>query len=197
MKIVPADRISEELPWLIQVLSRDGVIAYPTDTLYGLGCDAFSKIGVERIWQLKGRTEKKPISIVCANLQQVREYAQMSDYATRVMKQVLPGPFTVVLPITSKTPPLVCSKDGKVGIRIPANEICLELVRRLGRPITSTSVNKAGQPPLTTPEEIAKNFPELDAVIDAGPLNSLGSTVIDATGEEVQVIREGIGELHF
>lgn len=197
MLIVPLAEAVKHLPALVKILTQGGIVAYPTDTLYGLGCDIFSKTGIERIWQLKGRDARKPVSMVCADLNQVREYAVIDEYASRLMKQVLPGPFTIVLPATSKAPPSVCSEKGKVGVRVPKCQVALDLAAHLGRPITSTSVNKAGEPALTTPKEIARIFPELDAIIDGGELKGPGSTVINVTGEEVNVIREGVGELHF
>ena len=193
MLVVPLAEAAKHLPALVQILAQGGVIVYPTDTLYGLGCDIFSESGIERIWQIKGRSARKPISMVCTNLKQVHEYAVIDEYASRLMKQVLPGPFTIVLPATPKAPPSVCSEKGRVGIRIPRCQMALDLAANLGRPITSTSVNKAGQPPLTDPKEIARIFFELDAIIDAGELSGSGSTVIDVTGEEINVIREGVG----
>lgn len=197
MLVVPLGSVAKYLPALVQILTQGGVIAYPTDTLYGFGCDIFSKTGIGRIWRLKGRGARKPVSMVCADLNQVREYAVIDEYASRLMKQILPGPFTIVLPAMPKAPPSVCSEKGKVGVRVPKCQIALDLAAGLGHPITSTSVNKSDQPALVKPTEIAEVFPELDAIIDAGELSGLGSTVINVIGEEVNVIREGAGELHF
>ncbi len=197
MQVIPVARLAEHWDEVVRVLRDGGIIAYPTDTLYGLGASIFSPAGLTQIFTLKDRDSNKPMSIVCADLAETQKYAVVASHVNRLMKEILPGPFTIILAAGSKTPPQVCSEVGKVAIRIPKSEVALGIVRHLGHPITSTSVNKAGCPPLTEPAEIIKQFPDLDIVIDAGSLRGIGSTVIDVTGEELRVVREGAGELRF
>lgn len=197
MKIINLENLSAYWPELIEALRQGGVIAYPTDTLYGLGCDVFSKVGMEKVWSWKGREAKKPISMICADIIQLRQYAIINKYANDLIKQILPGSFTIILPAMDKVPSYLCSEGNKVGIRLPKCPAALEMVRHLGYPVTATSANLAGRPPCETVAEIIQLFPDLDYVIDAGRLKGPGSTVIDVTGEEIQIVREGVGQIPF
>lgn len=182
---------------VVDILAEGGVIVYPTDTLYGLGCGMNFKESIERIGRLKGRADKKPFSFICADISSIGRFCHISNQAHRLMSKCLPGPYTFVLEARPNTlPKRVVGKRNSVGVRIPNHRIALDLVEALGFPIISTSANLSGE---ATPESIAdmpKSLTDnLDAAIDVGPLRGDPSTVIDLTGEEPVVLREGAGAL--
>jgi len=181
----------------VEILRNGGVIAYPTDTIYGLGCDIFSKSGVEKIYRLKGRDWKKPFSFMCADIQDASQYAQISDYAYRVLKHCLPGPFTFILPAKRNVPKTFIPKQKTAGIRIPDNALCLALTKELGRPIITTSANMSGHEVYASAEAIEKTFNHgLDLVLDGGILNKEPSTVVDLQEDQAQVLRQGAGNVN-
>jgi tRNA threonylcarbamoyl adenosine modification protein (Sua5/YciO/YrdC/YwlC family) len=183
---------------VVEALARGAVISYPTDTIYGIGCDIFSKSGIERIYQLKDRSRKKPLSFVCSDLKDISRYAQVSDNSYRLMRKYLPGPYTFILEATKEVPRIMMSKRRTVGIRVPDNPICLALVRELMHPIITTSANVSEQDPLCDPKEIDAQFGKvLDLVIDGGALPNVPSTVIDLTGDQPYVVREGKGPVDW
>jgi tRNA threonylcarbamoyl adenosine modification protein (Sua5/YciO/YrdC/YwlC family) len=175
-----------------QVLDQGGLIIYPTDTFYGIGCDLFNKRSIQRIYQLKRRPLKKPFSFVCANLKDISLYAQVSKYAYRIMKRLLPGPYTFILEGTRLVPKLMLTKRRTVGIRVPKNKICLDIVASLARPIISTSVH------LDDPSLIHDTYSSLvEMVIDGGVISYEPSTVVSLIDDTPEVIREGKGEINF
>ena len=177
---------------VVQVLDQGGLIIYPTDTFYGIGCDLFQKKSIQRIYQLKRRPLTKPFSFVCANLKDISLYAQVSNHAYRIMKRSLPGPYTFILEGTRLVPKLMLTRRRTVGIRVPNNKICLSIVRNLGRPIISTSV------PLDEPSVIHDTYPSLvEMVIDGGVISYEPSTVVSLIDDRAEVIREGKGEINF
>jgi len=177
---------------VVQVLDQGGLIVYPTDTFYGIGCDLFNKKSIKQIYQLKRRPLTKPFSFVCANLKDISLYAQVSNNAYRIMKRSLPGPYTFVLEGTRLVPKLMLTKRRTVGIRVPDNKICLAIVKSLGRPIISTSVN------LDEPSVIHDTYSSLVAiVIDGGVISHEPSTVVSLIDDNPAVIREGKGEINF
>ena len=133
---------------------RRGVIIYPTDTIYGLGCDITCKEAVEKIHLIKGRDDKKPMSFVCADLANVSQYARVSNYAYRILKRCLPGPYTFVLPATRETPRMLQSKQKTVGLRVPDHPVPLAVIKELGNPIISTSANRSSEEVLTDPSQL-------------------------------------------
>jgi len=177
---------------VVQVLDQGGLIIYPTDTFYGIGCDLFNKKSIKQIYQLKRRPLTKPFSFVCANLKDISLYAQVSNNAYRIMKRSLPGPYTFVLEGTRLVPKLMLTKRRTVGIRVPDNKICLAIVKSLGRPIISTSVN------LDEPSVIHDTYSSLvEIVIDGGVISHEPSTVVSLIDDNPAVIREGKGEINF
>ena len=179
----------------VEILRAGGVIAYPTDTVYGLGCDIFSKNAVQKIYRLKGRDFKKPLSFMCADIQELSQYAQISDYAYRVMKRYLPGPYTFILPAKHNVPKSFLPKQQTVGVRIPNNALCLALTKELGRPIITTSANLSDQPSLGDAKEIEKTFNHgLDLILDSGILNKEASTIISLIDDNPQILRPGSGD---
>ncbi|HUV58915.1 MAG TPA: L-threonylcarbamoyladenylate synthase [Desulfatiglandales bacterium] len=177
---------------VVQVLDQGGLIIYPTDTFYGIGCDLFNKKSIKQIYQLKRRPLTKPFSFVCANLKDISLYAQVSNNAYRIMKRSLPGPYTFILEGTRLVPKLMLTKRRTVGIRVPDNKICLAIVKSLGRPIISTSVN------LDEPSVIHDTYSSLvEIVIDGGVISHEPSTVVSLIDDNPEVIREGKGEINF
>lgn len=177
---------------VVQVLDQGGLIIYPTDTFYGIGCDLFQKKSIQRIYHLKRRPLTKPFSFVCANLKDISLYAQVSNHAYRIMKRSLPGPYTFILEGTRLVPKLMLTRRRTVGIRVPNNKICLSIVKNLGRPIISTSV------PLDEPSVIHDTYSSsVEMVIDGGVISYEPSTVVSLIDDRAEVIREGKGEIDF
>ncbi len=181
-----------------ELLRNDGVIVYPTDTVYGLGCDITNKHAVERIVRIKGRDPKKPMSFVCADLTHISRYARVSNFAYRILKRFLPGPYTFVLEASREVPRLLLTKQKTVGIRIPDHPVCLGLVKELGNPILSTSANPSGADPLNRPDEIQRVLgSQVDLILECGVLPRVPSTVVSLVGQQVRVLREGAGDASF
>jgi tRNA threonylcarbamoyl adenosine modification protein (Sua5/YciO/YrdC/YwlC family) len=175
---------------VVDVLEGGGLIAYPTDTFYGIGCDLLNKKGIQQIHRIKDRPLKKPFSIVCDSLKEISKYAKVSNYAYKTMKRLLPGPYTFVLEGTKLVPKIMLTKRRTVGIRVPDNNICLGIVRTLGRPIISTSAG------LDDPYEIEEAYkPHLDVVVDGGPLFPNPSSVVALIEGTPEIIREGKGDV--
>ena len=173
-----------------EVLERGGLIAYPTDTFYGIGCDLMNKKGIQLIHKLKNRPLKQPFSILCDSLKEISLYAKVSNYAYKTMKRCLPGAYTFVLEATQLVPKIMLTKRKTIGIRVPDNRICLAIVKTLGRPIISTSAG------LDKPYAIEEAFaPHLSLVVDGGPIFPEPSSVISLIGDVPEVIREGKGDV--
>ncbi|MCR4438970.1 MAG: L-threonylcarbamoyladenylate synthase [bacterium] len=178
------------------VLADGGVVCYPTDTVYGIGCGIFHKKASERIYRLKGKGHRDPLSFICPSLQGIAQYAHVSDHAYRIMRRLLPGPYTVVLPATRLVPKMMLSNRKTVGIRVPDNRICMMLLEEFGKPIVSTSASLPGREILHDPDEIAEALaPHIDLFLDCGPLGLEPSTVVDLTGEEPVIVRQGKGPI--
>lgn len=178
-----------------ETLEKDGIIGYPTDTLYGLGCMISRKRAVDRIHALKGRDPKKPLSILCADMEMLCRYSRYLDTATfRLLKQILPGPYTVVLPASREVPRYLQNKQ-TVGLRIPDSPFCRALTGLLGEPILTTSYRTGPDEPLNTAWEIEEELGHaLDLVVDCGQPAGVPSTVLDLTGSEGPLLlREGAG----
>jgi len=181
---------------VVEVLEGGGVIGYPTDTIYGVGCDLFNQDAIRKIHRLKKLGEKKPLSFICSDLKDISRYAYVSNYAYKMMKRLLPGPYTFVLKATKLVPKIAMTKQNTVGIRIPDNKICLTLVKELGHPIISTSVYKPDEGLFNEPAEIEERFgKQLDLVIDGGVIVAEHSSIIDLTGDSPKVIRKGKGDV--
>lgn len=180
----------------VDVLKRGGVVIYPTDTTYGLGCDIFNKDAIERVYRIKRMAKHKPLSFICANLKDISRYCQVSNYAYQMMRRLLPGPYTFILSATKTVPKLMITKRKTVGIRVPDNEICVEIVAALGNPIITTSANVEDEEIMSEPDEIEEKFgADVDLIIDAGPLPSLLSSVVDLIDDNPVVVREGMGDV--
>jgi len=196
LKINSQNPEPEKIEQVVEVLKNGGIIVYPTDTIYGLGCDIFNKKAIAKIYQLKKRDRKKPLSIICSDLKQIAEYSFLSDYAFRLLRKLLPGPYTFILKAKHKTPQNFIAKNKTVGIRIPDNKICLAIVKKLGDPLITTSLNLSGQEVFTNPKELSKELiNKIDLIIDIGPLSAEPSTVIDLSNSLPVILRQGKGNL--
>jgi len=180
----------------VQLLSNGGVIAYPTDTYYGLGCDLFSKKAIEKLYQLKERNRKKPLSFLVPDLSDVAKYALVSNFAYRTMKSLTPGPFTFILPATRQVPEMMMTKQKQVGIRVPDAPLARALAAGLGHPIVTTSATNRDGDPLIDPKDIKEVLGHgLDLILDGGLMENEPSTVLSLIGDELEVLREGKGKL--
>ena len=182
---------------VVEALHRGGVIVYPTDTVYGLGCDIFNRKAINRIYQIKQAPAGKPLSFVCSDLKDLARYAKnISNASYRMMKRLLPGPYTFILEASRDVPKFMIGKRRTVGIRVPDNPICLEIVQALGRPVLSTSIVAAEDGiAMNDVESIASRFgAAVDVIADGGVIVSTPSTVVDLTGEEPEILRASAGE---
>lgn len=180
----------------VDVLRRGGVIVYPTGTVYGLGCDIHQKKAIERIYQIRQLKKDHPLSFMCPDLSKIARYAHVDDFAYRIMKRLVPGPYTFVLKATRDVPKLLVRKKKTVGIRVPDDTVALALLNELGSPIVSTSATLDGEV-LNDPDELHASFPHVDAFVDGGWGGIEPSTIIDLTGDEAVVLREGAGPVDF
>jgi len=180
----------------VDVLKSGGVIIYPTDTIYGIGCDIFNLQAIERIFTIKNESTEKLFSFVCSDLKDISKYAKVSDYAYRTMKHLLPGPYTFILPAAKLVPKTLWSKRKTVGIRVPNNNVTLSLVKELGNPIISTSATNRRGEILVDPSEIRAIFnSQVDLMLSSGIISQNPSSVIDLSDEAPEVIREGAGDV--
>jgi len=177
----------------VDTLEAGEVIGYPTDTVYGLGCDLFNKRAIERLYQIKGIGPAQRLAFICPDLSNVARYAIVDNAAFHVLKRYLPGPYTFILEATREVPKIIQTKRRTVGVRIPNHPVTLALVRALGRPLISTTAAPHGEDPYVDPHEIDERFKGLAMVLDAGAGGSLPTTVIDLTRAYPEVIREGAG----
>ncbi len=182
----------------VEVLKKGGIIIYPTDTIYGIGCDIFNKEALKRIFNIKNDGKNKLFSFICSDLKDISNYAKVSDSAYKIINRHLPGPYTFILPAAKQVPKKLWSKRKTVGIRIPDNNLTLTLVNMLGNPIISTSVTNRKGEILYDPFEIKNIFNlQVDLMLASGILAGTPSSVIDLSEEHPEVIREGAGDISF
>lgn len=185
---------------VVDQLKQGAVICYPTDTVYGIGCDIFNQKAIKRIYQIKKRPKHKPFSFMCCSLKNVSTYCHISNMGYRIMKKDLPGPYTFILPAAKIVPKIMITKQKTVGIRVPENAISLALVKELGNPILNTSVIlDQEEPPITQAFEIENRLGSLiDIIIDGGPLYPSPSSVVSLVDDVPVVLRQGKGDTsHF
>ncbi len=181
---------------VVEILKSGGIVVYPTDTYYGIGCDLMNPRAIERIYQLKRRDKSKPFSFICSDLTNISHYAKVSNYAYRTMKRLLPGPYTFILEGSKLVPKIMLTKRKTAGIRVPANEICLSLVRELGHPIITTSAATAEGESFHDASLIHDHFgKQVDAVIDGSPVSGEPSSVVSLIDDTPQIIRRGAGDV--
>ena len=179
----------------VEALEAGGVIAYPTDTVYGLGCDLLNKNAIERLYAIKRMDRSHPLAFVCPDLSDIAKYAVVENQVYRVLRRLLPGPYTFILPATREVPRLVQMKRKNVGIRVPGLEVTRALARELGRPIISSTAALPGEEPFVDPNEIDDAFKGLALVLDGGAGGLVPTTVIDLTTTPPEIVREGAGDV--
>ena len=195
-KINPKNPQERLITKVVDILKKGGIIAYPTDTYYGIGCDIMNKKAIEKIYQLKQRNRIKPFSFICSGLKNISHYAKVSNYAYKTMKRLLPGPYTFVLEGSKLVPKIMLTKRKTAGIRMPDHPICLELVETLGNPIITTSATMPDGTNFFDPSLIHDFFhPRIDVVIDGGPVPGYPSSVISLINDMPEVIRKGRGDI--
>lgn len=180
----------------VEVMRRGGVIAYPTDTVYGLGCDIFDKKAVEAIYRMKRMEKDQLLSFVCPNISEVSRYAVMEDWAHRIMRSLLPGPYTFILRPTREVPKVLRMKRKTVGIRIPDHPVALALVEGLGHPVASSSASLDGEQ-FVDPADIEARLPQVELVLDTEDVGLVPSTVVDLSGEQPEIVRMGAGPVDW
>lgn len=181
----------------LHALQRGALIVYPTDTAYGLGCDSDNRRAIQRLYQLKQREQKKPLSLICADLSVVSDYAKLPNAAFRLLRKHLPGPFTFVLPAGPRVPKHLMPRRRTVGVRIPDHPIPQALAEGLGRALVTSTVCLEGNPPLNEPWAIESEFGHALAVILDGGMLRPGrqSTIVDLCDGAPEILRQGVGEL--
>lgn len=200
LKINPDNPQANKIAEVVEVLKKGGVIIYPTDTVYGLGCDIHNPKAVEKVLRIKNiNPAKNNLSFICFDLSHISEYTtNLPTHIFKVMKKALPGPFTFILPASNKVPKILNTRKHTVGIRIPDNNIPREIVKELGNPIITTSVKDDDEvlEYSSDPELIYEKYHKLvDLVIDGGYGNVNPSTIVDCTNDEFEVLREGLGNI--
>jgi tRNA threonylcarbamoyl adenosine modification protein (Sua5/YciO/YrdC/YwlC family) len=181
---------------VVQILNEGGVIAYPTDTVYGLGCDLTNKQAVDRLYQIKSMDRSHPLAFICPDLSDISKYAVVENAVYRVLKRFLPGPYCFILQATREVPKMVQTKQKTVGIRVPDHPVTIAIVKELGRPLISSTACRPGQEPFIDPWEIEQEFHGLDLVIDAGDAGgSVPTTIVDLSQGDVRIVREGAGPI--
>ena len=198
VKIHPSNPEPRLIGKAVDVLRSGGIIIYPTDTVYGIGCSIENKTAIEKIYLIRQQRQDKPFSFVCSDLKHISEYAHVSNPAFKVMKHLIPGPYTFILPAArmKHLPRILVSKRKTVGIRVPDSPITLALVRELGHPILSTSAPSQEGEFSTDPHKIIEEFNNrVEMIIDGGRLASDPSSVIDLTDEPPEIIRRGAGDV--
>ncbi len=197
LRIHPVDPQPRLIRQVVEILRSGGIIIYPTDTIYGIGCDILQADAIERICRLKGiDSHKANLSFICNDLSHLSEYTKpISTPTFRLLKEHLPGPYTFILPASKLVPKILQSKKSTIGLRIPDNPIAMALVRELDRPILSTSLPGEQVEDTTDPDVMYENFgKQVDAVIDGGIGGMIPSTVVDCSTDLPEVIREGAGQ---
>jgi len=202
VKIHPINPEGRKIARIVDILKNGGVIIYPTDTIYGIGCDLMNRKSIERLCQIINvKPQKLDLSFICQDLSQVSNYVRRMDTPVfKILKKALPGPYTFILESSSKVPKILDVNKKTVGIRIPANLIPLALVQQLGNPIISSSIKDEDiiREYTTDPEKIYDDFKhKVDVVIDGGPGGNVASSVIDCTGDTLSIIRKGLGDVEW
>ena len=181
---------------VVDILKNGGIVVYPTDTYYGIGCDIMNKKAIERIYQIKQRNKNKPFSFICSDLKNISQYAKVSNYAYKTMKRLLPGPYTFILEGSKFVPKIMLTKRKTAGIRVPENPICLALVKELGNPVITTSATRPDGTIFHDASLIHEYFGKrVDVVIDGSIVPGQPSSVILLINDIPEVIRKGLGDV--
>jgi len=181
---------------VVDILKNGGVVVYPTDTYYGIGCDIMNKKAIERIYQIKTRNKSKPFSFICSDLKNISLYAKVSNYAYKTMKRLLPGPYTFILEGSKLVPKIMLTKRRTAGIRVPDNPICLNLVKELGNPVITTSATMPDGTIFHDASLIHEYFGNrVDVVVDGSIVPGQPSSVILLINDIPEIIRKGLGDV--
>ena len=196
LEINPCNPQPRLIAQVAELLKKGGLIAYPTDTQFGIGCDIMNKKAIEKVYQLRQRDRKKPFSFVCADLKHIADYAKVSNYAYKTMKRLLPGPYTFILEGSKLVPKMMLTRRKTAGIRVPDHAICLALVSALGNPILSASAKLPDGTLFNNASLLHDHLGhQLEAVIDGGPVPGEPSSVISLIDDEPEVLRAGRGDV--
>jgi tRNA threonylcarbamoyl adenosine modification protein (Sua5/YciO/YrdC/YwlC family) len=200
LKIHPDNPELRKILQVVDTLRNGGLVIYPTDTVYGLGCDIHNQKAVEKVCRIKGiKPQNINLSFICYDLSHISEYATLGTPIFKLMKKALPGPFTFILEASHKVPKILHTNKKTVGIRVPDHNIPRLIVKELGNPIITTSIKDDDEviEYSTDPELILEKFKNLvDIVIDGGYGNNIASTIVNCTNDEFEVVREGMGDIH-
>lgn len=194
LEIYPEHPEPRKIRRAVEALEAGEVIAYPTDTVYGLGCDLMNKKAIDRLYAIKGMPTTQNLAFVCADLSDIARYAIVENHQYRILKHYLPGPYCFILEATREVPKLVQMKKKTVGIRVPDNAIIRAIAKELGRPVISTTAQRAGEDPYIDANEIDDAFKGLSLVIDGGVGGVVPTTIVDLTTIPFSVVREGAGD---
>jgi len=198
LRINPFQPQPRHIQSAVGILRNGGVIAYPTDSIYAVGCSVLDKKAINQLYRIKDEDKHKPLSFICDSIRMASQSVVISNFAYRIMKRVTPGPYTFILEANNIVPKIMLTKRHTVGIRIPNNNICLALAGALENPIISTSINPHYGEKLQEPAEIHDRLKGMiDLVIDGGEIYPAASTVIDLTGASPEVVRVGAGDVSF
>ena len=193
LEIYPDHPEPRKIRRAVDALLAGEVIAYPTDTVYGLGCDLMNKKAIDRLYAIKGMERSRDLAFVCADLSEIARYAMVENHQYRTLKHLLPGPYCFILEATREVPKLVQMKKKTVGIRVPDNAIIRAITRELGRPVISTTAQRTGEDPLVDARDIDAAFKGLGLVVDGGGGGLVPTTVVDLTTVPPTVVRHGAG----
>ncbi|MEW5908822.1 MAG: L-threonylcarbamoyladenylate synthase [Thermodesulfobacteriota bacterium] len=196
LEINPKNPQIRHISKVVSILKEGGIIAYPTDTIYGIGCDIFNQKAIQKIYQLKQRNQNQPFSFICSDLKNISHYAKVSNYAYKTMRRLLPGPYTFVLEGSRLVPKIMLTRRKTAGIRVPDNAICLSLVAGLGNPIITTSASGPDGTPLNDPYLIDELYrSRIQVIIDGGPVAGQPSSVISLINDTPEILRKGMGDV--
>jgi len=200
LNVHPANPQGRHISRAVGILQAGGVVVYPTDTIYGIGCSILQAAAIERVYHIKRQDRSKPFSFICSDLAHISEYARVDNPAFRLMKRLIPGPYTFILPAArmKQIPKSMISKRKTVGIRVPDNAVCQALVRGLGHPVLSAGLTGPDGAVLNDPAEILDRYGKVvDLILESGTGMVDPSTIIDLTGDAPVVVREGKGHIDF
>ena len=196
LKINPQNPQERQISRVVDIIKKGGIVAYPTDTFYGIGCDIMNKKAIEKIYAIKQRNKSKPFSFICPNLKDISQYAKVSNFAYRTMKRLLPGPYTFVLSGSKLVPKMMLTKRKTAGIRVPDNKIALAITNELGHPVISTSATRPDGQIFEDPSLLHDYFIKtIDVVIDGGPVPGVPSSVVSLIDDIPEIIRYGSGDV--
>ncbi|MBI9076508.1 MAG: threonylcarbamoyl-AMP synthase [Desulfatibacillum sp.] len=196
LPINPVNPEFRKIAQVVEVLKKGGIIAYPTDTVYGIGCDIMNKKAIQKVYRLKQMDPTQPLSFICSDLQNISDYAKVSNYAYKTMKRLLPGPYTFILEASKMVPKIMLTKRKTAGIRVPEHNICMEIVKELGNPIISTSAADLDGNEFADPSFILDYYKnQIDLVIDGGPVSGQPSSVVSLMDDEPEILRIGAGDV--